>query len=159
MNELESTDRAILALLATDGRMSYTDLGKALGLSTSAAQQRVRRLEQRGLITGYRAEVDPDLLGRNLRAFISVLPHDPVDDESIPDQVAQFPEVISCYSVAGDASYLLEVQVETPSDLDHLLTRMRRTANVSTTTTVVLHTHYSDRPLVTAEVPTPQADA
>ncbi len=148
MNEIESTDREILALLSRDGRMSYTDLGKALGLSTSAAQQRVRRLEQRGLITGFRAVIDPALLGCTLLAFISVMPHDPTDDESIPAEVAKFSEVVSCHSVAGDASYLLQVQVATPSDLDHLLTRMRRSAKISTTTTVVLHTHFSDRPLV-----------
>lgn len=148
MSEIESTDREILALLARDGRMSYTDLGKALGLSTSAAQQRVRRLEQRGFITGYQAVIDPSVLGRTLLAYISVIPHDPTDDEDIPDQVAQFAEVIDCHSVAGDASYLLKVQVQTPSELDHLLTRMRRSAKISTTTTVVLHTHFHDRPLV-----------
>ena len=63
MCRMESMDRHILGLLARDGRMSYTDIGRATGLSTSAAQQRVRRLEQRGIITGYRAIVDPQALG------------------------------------------------------------------------------------------------
>ena len=63
---MESTDQQILALLARDGRMSYTDIGRETGLSTSAAQQRVRRLEQRGVITGYRALVNPEALGKLL---------------------------------------------------------------------------------------------
>ena len=67
---MESTDRQILTLLAKDGRMSYTDIGRETGLSTSAAQQRVRRLEQRGLITGYRAELSAEALGLALTAFI-----------------------------------------------------------------------------------------
>ena len=61
---MEPLDRRILSLLARDGRMSYTDIGKETGLSTSAAQQRVRRLEQRGVINGYRAELDQAQLGQ-----------------------------------------------------------------------------------------------
>ena len=70
---MESTDQQILELLAHDGRMSYTDIGRETGLSTSAAQQRVRRLEQRGVITGYKAQIDPESLGLMLTAFISLL--------------------------------------------------------------------------------------
>ena len=55
---MEELDRKIVALLAADGRLSYTDLGRITGLSTSAAHQRVKRLEQRGLVTGYRAVID-----------------------------------------------------------------------------------------------------
>ena len=57
---MEPTDQQILARLSREGRMSFTELGRAVGLSTSATQQRVRRLEQRGIITGYHADVDPD---------------------------------------------------------------------------------------------------
>ena len=60
---LEDTDRRIVELLAGDGRMSFTDLGKATGLSTSAVHQRVKRLEQRGIITGYAAALDHSVLG------------------------------------------------------------------------------------------------
>lgn len=143
---MESTDQHILALLARDGRMSYTDIGRATGLSTSAAQQRVRRLEQRGLVEGYTARISPAALGRNLTAFIALHPNDPVHDEEVPAIVSQFPEIASCYSVAGDASYLIEVQVSTPAELDALLSRLRSMANVSTVTTVVLTTMFRDRP-------------
>ena len=70
---MEETDRQILALLARDGRMSFTDLGKATGLSTSAVHQRVKRLESRGLIKGYAASVDYDQMGLPLTAFVSIL--------------------------------------------------------------------------------------
>ena len=68
---MEDTDRTIVRLLAADGRMSFTDLGKATGLSTSAVHQRVRRLEDRGVIQGYRAVVDHNELGMPLIAFMS----------------------------------------------------------------------------------------
>lgn len=142
---MESTDQKILALLAADGRISYTDIGRETGLSTSAAQQRVRRLEQRGIISGYRAVVNPETLGRTLTAFISIRPLVPEQDEEVPGLLDVMPEILSCFSVAGDASYLIEAQVGTPAELDALLTRIRMTANVTTQTTIVLTTIFRDR--------------
>lgn len=143
--EVEGTDREILLLLAGDGRMSYTDLGKATGLSTSAAHQRVKRLEQRGLITGYRAVVDHDLLGLPLTAFISITPIDPSEPDDYPTRLAGVTEIESCWSVAGQESYILKVRVATPADLESLLARIRATANVSTRTTVALSTPFEHR--------------
>ena len=140
--DVEATDREILLLLAEDGRMSYTDLGKATGLSTSAAHQRVKRLEQRGLITGYRAVVDHDLLGLPLTAFISITPIDPSEPDDYPARLSGVTEIESCWSVAGQASYILKVRVATPADLECLLPRIRATANVSTRTTVALSTPF-----------------
>ena len=74
---MEEIDQGIVRLLAADGRTSYTDLGKATGLSTSAVHQRVRRLEQRGVIKGYTIVVDHDALGLPLTALISIKPIDP----------------------------------------------------------------------------------
>jgi Lrp/AsnC family leucine-responsive transcriptional regulator len=145
---MEPKDQQILALLARDGRMSYTEIGRATGLSTSAAQQRVRRLETKGVITGYHAEIDPTALGKNLIAFISIRPIGSQHDESTPLALAQIPEVVSCFSVAGDASYLCMVEVGTPADLDDLLTNLRHEINAMTVTTVVLTTVFRDRPLV-----------
>lgn len=142
---MESTDRQILTLLAKDGRMSYTDIGRETGLSTSAAQQRVRRLEQRGLITGYRAEISAEALGLVLTAFIALKGSDPATDDQIPERLAHLNNIVSCYSVAGDASYILIVQVETPTELEALLAQIRIAAGVSTLTTLVLSVPYRDR--------------
>ena len=138
---MEALDAQILGLLARDGRMSYTDIGKATGLSTSAAQQRVRRLEQRGVITGYRATIDPAALGKLLTAFISVTTTDPLEDTELP-------EVVSCYSVAGRASYLVIAQVETPADLERVLTEIRTRGHANTETQLVLSVPFADRPLI-----------
>lgn len=145
---MEALDAQILGLLARDGRMSYTDIGKATGLSTSAAQQRVRRLEQRGVITGYRAMVDPSALGKLLTAFISVTTSDPTQDTDLPEHLSELPEVVSCYSVAGRASYLVMAQVETPSDLERVLTEIRQRGHANTETQLVLSVPFADRPLI-----------
>ena len=90
---MEELDRQIVQLLVKDGRMSYTDLGKATGLSTSAVHQRVRRLEQRGVIRGYAAVVDPEAVGLPMTAFISVKPFDPSAPDDISDRLADVPEI------------------------------------------------------------------
>jgi Lrp/AsnC family leucine-responsive transcriptional regulator len=117
---VEDLDRRIVALLRADGRMSYTDLGKAMGLSTSAVHQRVRRLEERGVVKGYAAIVDFTALDLPLTAYIT--------------------EIEACHSVAGEENYILKARVRTPGDLETLLARIRAAANVATRTTVVLST-------------------
>ena len=137
---MEDLDRRIVALLRTDGRMSYTDLGKAMGLSTSAVHQRVRRLEERGVLKGYTAVVDHTALDLPLTAFISITPLDPAAPDDIPERLHAVPQIEECHSVAGDENYILKTRVRTPGDLEDLLARVRATANVATRTTVVLST-------------------
>jgi len=144
-NELESVDRQICRLLAADGRMSFTDLGKQTGLSTSAVHQRVKRLEQRGVIRGYGVDLDFREVGLAVTAFISIRPIDPSQPDDSPDRVADIPEIEACHSVAGDESYILKVRVGEPSDLEDLLARIRAKANVSTRTTMVLSTPFENR--------------
>lgn len=142
---MEDIDREIVRLLAADGRMSYTDLGRATGLSTSAVHQRVRRLEQRGVIRGYAAVVDYEAIGLPLTAFVSVTPLDPGAPDDVPERLADLPEIEACHSVAGDENYILKVRVATPGVLEGLLARIRAAAGVSTRTTIVLSTPYEAR--------------
>ncbi|HEY3871428.1 MAG TPA: Lrp/AsnC family transcriptional regulator [Actinocrinis sp.] len=145
---MEEIDRQIVQHLLADGRMSYTDLGRATGLSTSAAHQRVRRLEQRGVIKGYRAVVDAEALGLPLTAFVSVKPFDPASPDDVADRLSGLDEIESCHSVAGEENYILKVRVAAPADLEGLLGRIRTAANVSTRTTIVLSTAFDGRLVV-----------
>ncbi len=146
MSGVEDVDRQVLRLLTADGRLSFTDLGKATGLSTSAAHQRVKRLEQRGVIAGYAAVVRPGEVGLSLTAFVSIRPIDVSQPDDSPERLRDLAEIESCYSVAGDASYLLKVRVADPGALEDLLSRIRAQANVTTRTTIVLSTPYEHRP-------------
>ncbi|MEI2825543.1 MAG: Lrp/AsnC family transcriptional regulator [Dermatophilaceae bacterium] len=145
---MEKLDHHLAELLASDGRMSFTDLGKATGLSTSAVHQRVRRLEERGVIKGYRAELDAEELGRPLTAFISLSPLDPAAPDDIPEQLRDFSEIEACHSVAGDFNYVTKVRVASPLALEELLSRIRTAAHVNTRTTVVLSTAWEGRPVI-----------
>jgi len=144
---MEEIDRQILRLLSQDGRMSFTDLGRATGLSTSAVHQRVRRLEQRGVIRGYTVVIEPDSVGLPLTAFISVTPLDPAAPDDVPERLSGLPDIEACHSVAGDENYILKVRVGTPGDLEALLAKIRFEAGVSTRTTIVLSTPYESRAL------------
>ncbi|MQA34615.1 Lrp/AsnC family transcriptional regulator [Modestobacter roseus] len=139
-------DRALLSALARDGRASYTDLAERVGLSVSAVHQRVRRLEQRGLITGYGAHLDAKLLGLPLTAFVSITPIEAAQPDDAPARLAHLDAIEECHSVAGVESYILKVRVASPDALEALLQQIRAVANVTTRTTVVLSTAYEKRP-------------
>lgn len=146
LHRVEEIDRAIVAALTGDGRLSYTDLAEKVGLSVSAVHQRVRRLEQRGVIKGYAARVSFEALDLPLTAFVAIRPFDPSQPDDAPERLAHLPEIDSCYSVAGEDFYLLLVRVASPTDLERVLQEIRTSANVTTRTTVVLSTPYEHRP-------------
>lgn len=146
-DEVEEIDRQIVSLLVRDGRMSYTELARRTGLSVSAAHQRVRRLEKRGVIQGYTAIINADDAGLPLTAFVSIKPFDAAAPDDAPQRLAHLTSIEACHSVAGDENYILKVRVASPADLEELLQRIRGAAAVSTRTTVVLSTPYENRPI------------
>lgn len=143
---LDELDRQLLTLLRRDGRRSYADLARDTGLSTSAVHQRVRRLEQRGAIRGYVAQVDPEIVGLPLTAFVSIVPTDPAAPDDAPERLRHLTAIEACHSVAGEESYILQVRVAHPLALEVLLQEIRAAAGVSTRTTVVLSTPWEGRP-------------
>jgi Lrp/AsnC family leucine-responsive transcriptional regulator len=144
---LEELDARIAAVLAADGRCSYTDLAERVGLSVSAVHQRVRRLEKRGVIRGYSAQIDCEQIGLPLTAFVSLTPIDPAAPDDYPQRLAGMSEIEACHSVAGVVSYIVKVRVASPAALEGLLAQIRGTAGLSTRTTVVLSTPYENRPV------------
>jgi Lrp/AsnC family leucine-responsive transcriptional regulator len=136
----DPTDKRLASLLVADGRSTLKNLATATGLSVSAVQARVRRLEADGIIRGYQADVDPEALGLPLAAIIAITPRDPDHEYDIPDKLAELPEIESCHSVAGDDSFVLFARVAAPLALEELIREIRRRTDVSTRTTVVLQT-------------------
>ncbi|MDZ8171623.1 Lrp/AsnC family transcriptional regulator [Microbacterium sp. SSW1-59] len=144
----DETDARLLRAVALDPRGTLADLSAAVGLSVSAVQARVRKLEARGVIAGYRAIVDPESVGKPLAAFIEITPLDPAQPDTAPELLQHLDEIEACHSIAGAASYMLFVRVATPRHLETLVRDIRLAASVSTRTTVVLQTFYEGRPLL-----------
>jgi Lrp/AsnC family leucine-responsive transcriptional regulator len=151
MPELEDAmDAAIVREVSQDARATLADLSAAVGLSVSAVQARLRRLESRGVITGYRALVDAEAVGKPLAAFVEITPLDPAQPDNAPELLEHLSEIEACHSIAGDASYILLVRVSTPRHLESLIRDIRAAASVNTRTTVVLQTFYENRPILPA---------
>lgn len=144
-------DTTLIKELSVDGRLTLAQLSESTGLSVSAVQTRVRRLEARGAILGYRAVLSPEAIGKPLAAFIEITPLDPAQPDDAPERLEHLPEIESCYSVAGDASYMLFARVTTPRALESLIREIRQAASVSTRTTIVLQTFYEGRPIETVD--------
>jgi len=143
----DDRDREIVSALQEDARATYADIGRRVGLSPSAVHERVRKLERTGAIVGYRAVIDPGSVGLLVTALIAATPLDPTQPDDLPERVTDFPEVIDCLSVAGEANYILKVRVRTTGELEDLIRRLREKAEVHTRTTVVLSTPFEGRPL------------
>ena len=115
---LDRTDLALLRALQAEGRLSNVDLAERVNLSPSACLRRVQRLEAEGVITGYRAELDPAKLGLHLRAFVRVQlkSHGAADIARFAESINGWDEVERCHALTGDMDYLIEVRVQ---DLEH----------------------------------------
>ena len=146
---LDERDLDILSALQEDARATYADVAQRVGLSASAVHDRVRKLELAGVIRGYRAVIDPHAVGLFVTALIAATPFDAGQADDLPDRVGDFPEVEDCYSVAGEASYILKVRTRTTADLEDLIRRLRDKARVATTTTIALSIPFEDRPIRT----------
>src|SRR5437660_4974207 len=144
---LDRRDLDILGVLQRDGRATYAEIGKHVGLSPSSVHQRVRKLEGAGVIRGYRATVDLEAIGLYVTALVSIMPLDPKQPDDLPDRVLELPEVEDCFSVAGDENYVLKVRTKTTEHLEEPLRRIREKAGVQTRTTVVLSIPFEDRPV------------
>ncbi len=144
---LDDRDRIILAALQRDARGTFADIGREAGLAASSVHERVRKLEQSGVIRAYRAEVNPESVGLFVTALVSVTPLDAKQPDDLPQRVHEFEEVEDCHSVAGDENYILKVRTRTTSDLEDFLRRLREKGEVQTRTTVVLSTPFEHRPL------------
>jgi Lrp/AsnC family transcriptional regulator, leucine-responsive regulatory protein len=144
---LDPKDKGILAAIQERGRATFAEVAKAVGMAPSSVHDRIRKLEQAGVIKGYRAEIDTEALGLFVTALVSVSPLDRKQPDDLPERVVEFPEVEDCHSVAGDENYILKVRTRTTADLEDLLRRLREKAGVHTRTTIVLSTPFEHRPV------------
>ena len=123
VEQIDRIDRKIISVLSTEGRITITDLSKRVGLSKSPCQMRVKRLEELGIITGYRALFDPVKLGLDHIAFVEVKLEDTREAalQKFNAAVLQVPEIEQCHMIAGSYDYLLKVRTQNISDYRQVL--------------------------------------
>jgi len=118
---LDEIDRELLQILQRDGRISNAELARRVSMAPSAVFERVRRMEQRGLIRGYGAQLDPRMIERSLLAFVLVRSDEHAGSISTGQALAAVPEALEVHHVAGQDSYLVKVRVRDPEALGRLL--------------------------------------
>jgi Lrp/AsnC family leucine-responsive transcriptional regulator len=139
-------DQQLIDLLRANGRASYAELARQVGLSSPAVHERVGKLEAAGVITGYRATVNPAAIGLAVTALISVVESDSVDDTGIEEGLRALVAVEDCYRVAGSEGWVLKVRVPDIPALEATIIALNRIRGVATTrTTVVLSTKWEGR--------------
>lgn len=137
---MDGTDADIIELLQLDARRGQQDIASRVHLSQPAVAERIKKIEERGLIRGYVARVDPTKLGQDVTAFVGVGISHPKYFDGFAKRVAALPEILEAHRVAGRESYLLKIRTTNTRTLDDILIRVLRTIPgvTRTETTVVL---------------------
>ena len=142
MDKLDAIDVQILGLLQREGRIKRTDVAEAVGLSIPSVSDRMRKLEAKGVLTGFHATVDAKRLGHDVAAFVFVQSTGSEHYAAFVAAVTDMDEVQELHSVTGDGSHVLKVRVRTTTALERLLARLQALPGVrGTRTSLVLSTH------------------
>jgi Lrp/AsnC family leucine-responsive transcriptional regulator len=131
-NLLDCTGLAILRELQSSGRISYRELGRKVGLSAPAVIDRIRRMENEGIIKGYGARIDPQKAGFPLRALSAMSTDFKNPDPYIAEKIHAIPEVIRCWSVTGENDYYIEILARSMEDLERILGELTRLGKLCT---------------------------
>ncbi|MCT2592105.1 Lrp/AsnC family transcriptional regulator [Streptomyces sp. N2-109] len=143
---MDAVDRQLIQALRENGRASYAELGRLVGLSGPSVTDRINRLEAAGVITGYRATVHAPSLGLGVTALIGIQLSDAVDHEEVAGRLRELAEIEDCWFIAGDDSYMVKVRAGDVDDLERTIQRLSGTQGVSRTrTTIVLSTKWENR--------------
>lgn len=139
---IDGIDYKILTILRQDGRASNAEIARQVGMAPSAILERIRKLEAKGIITGYEAKINPDAVGLSLLSFIRIRADEAVDSMAVGEALAQFPEVQEVHYTAGEDGYLIKVRTKNAEHLGKFLREKIGTIReiTSTMSTVVLTT-------------------
>jgi Lrp/AsnC family leucine-responsive transcriptional regulator len=143
---LDEIDWDLIDILQEEGRIGFRELGRRIGLSAPAVSARVRKLEAAGIISGYRATIDPQRLGLRVEAFVQLaVPGSPDADERVIEAARGIPEISDVWRVTGRETYLLRVVVPVVHDLERVLRPLWEYGE--TITGAVLSSPLKDRPI------------
>ena len=152
-SDLDFIDLKILEILQKDGRASHSAIAEAVGLSQPSVHERVKKLEQRGVIRGYAALVNPEALGLDVLAFVSVRLGDYKPDD-IASAVAGIPEVVETHHIGGDECFIVKVRCRTNKDLQDILRRIWQAGPVTGSKTTIAFATYKE----TTALPLPSVE-
>jgi Lrp/AsnC family transcriptional regulator, leucine-responsive regulatory protein len=143
---LDAVDRKIVALLQESAKRTFADIGTDVGLSATAVKRRVDRLEHDGVITGYGARINWRALGEAIESLIEIYCADRTSPADVGRSLAQVEEIVSAFTVSGEADAVIRVRVDSIDHLERLVERLRRDPNIVRTRTLIVLSTLLDRP-------------
>ena len=143
---LDAIDRKILALLQENAKLTFAQVGVDVGLSSTAVKRRVDRLQGDGVIAGYGARIDPRAFGEGIEALIEIYCSDRTAPADVGRSLAGMDQIISAFTVSGEADAVVRVRVDSIASLEHFVEQLRRDRNVVRTKTLIVLSTLIDRP-------------
>lgn len=156
--DFDAIDQQILTILRSQGRASHAMIAKQVGLSAPAIGERVRKLENAGVITGYRAMINPQAMDLNIAAFIAITPQPRKDARVLVKGLLALPQIEEVHGVAGDYSYIAKVRVRNTHELDALLDKLFMVEGVERTHTIMILRTNLERPTYLPFADDPNSD-
>ena len=147
--DLDDIDRRILALMQDNCRLPLAKIGEHVGLSAPSVMERIKKLEDAGIITAYRAVVNARLLGKDITAFIGVSTGHPHAIDRFERDIEAMDDILECHHVTGGHTLILKVKTNNTSSLEQLISRIRSIAGVVRTETMVVLSTHSERSQIT----------
>jgi DNA-binding Lrp family transcriptional regulator len=144
---LDTVDRRILALLRENAKLTFGEIGADVKLSSTAVKRRVDRLQRDEVIVGYGARINPHALGEGIEALIEIYCADRTAPADVGGSLTGLPEVISAFTVSGEADAFVRARVESIVDLERFVERLRRDPNVVRTKTLIVLSTLIDHPV------------
>ena len=150
MDQIDEVDAKILELLQEDGRMKRNAIAEEVGMSVPSISERMRKLEEGGVLTGYYADVDPKRLNFDITAFIRVTVDGSSNYSTFVDRACEIPEVVEVHSITGEGSHILKVRTNTTTTLERLLSQVQSWPGVhGTSSSIALSTFKETRTVPT----------
>lgn len=143
---MDAVNREIIGYLLKNGRASYQEIGKKIGLSAPAIKRRVDQMVARKEIAGFTALIDPASLGWDTEAYVEISYTGNVPPSKLKRDLEQIPEVVGVWTVSGDADALVHIMASNMAEIEKTVERMRESANVDRTRSVIVMSRILDRP-------------
>lgn len=135
---IDETDVKILEILQNEGRTKRNVLAEKVGLSLPAASERLKKLEESGMIAGYYARLNHHMLGKDVTAFIIATVDSSKHFPSFLEHAANAPEILECHAITGDGTHMIKVRTENTAGLEKLLAKIQSWQGITKTTTCVV---------------------
>lgn len=136
---IDNIDKQILSILLNNARTSYSDISKAVGLKSPSVIERIKKMEKEGIIKGYYVDIDYQMIGYDIMAFIGLVIDDAGHEEAFKEKISTFDDsIIECYEVSGDFTLILKVITKNTQTLSNLLKKLKKQPGFQETHTIIV---------------------